>query len=82
MRGVPDPYEHDLRELRAAQGITIKSITDNDPRLTAMATRRNEFYSAVTTSRRTARVPARSEAHLVPPDPYAEALEKLKKGAR
>jgi hypothetical protein len=73
-----DPYQAGIERLRTAQGITIDNITDNDPRLRAMQERRAAFYEHVSTSRRAARQPATSRAHLQPPDPYAEALKAMK----
>jgi hypothetical protein len=75
---IPDPYRSGIEKLRTAQGITIDSIADdNDPRLTAMAARRTAFWTYAATSRRAARQPATSKAHLQPPNGYAEALKRM-----
>ena len=73
----PEPYAEGLAKLRAAQGITLNTIEDDDPRLTAMAQFRTGLYEQARLAALQA-PPATSKAHLEPPDGYAIAIKRMK----
>jgi hypothetical protein len=77
---VPDPYSDGIAKLRAAQGIEIKEIADDDPRLRAMAKFRAEYVDTFVAPH--VLPPATGDVYAKPPDPYQIALGRTKGDAR
>lgn len=77
----PDPYADGIAKLRAAQGIKLDSAAD-ERNVAGMAAFRQQILQTIATSQLAAHSPATSRAHLMPPNSYQIAIDRLKENSR